>query len=395
MQDLELKIDDIKTDIMKLECTKQDFDGQIHTELAINKAAISVASQIACPRAVLLSTVYNQFIHTFSKSTANSFTSWWFLSQLSRKLYPHNAFACRCRKVGTVIYHQGGDVLYKIIHQICVSHESQSIASSTHTEQQSIASSTHIESQSIASAAHIEQQSIASSTHIEQQSIASSTHIEQQSIASSTHIESQIIASVAHIEQQSIASSTHIEQQSIASSTHTEQQSIASSTHTEQQSIATSTHIESQSIGSAAHIEQQSIEVHVIFDDPNRYDLSPKIVERERRDKQTTSDLKHIHSKFEDSLPPSSKWTSVLRCRECKHNLTTQLAVHMVQLVQPMLLPGKRFVTAGSFRDRLRDHAVCVEHGNPSTFTDERLTCNIEEGDMRVWMHCTLQKILG
>ena len=117
------------------------------------------------------------------------------------------------------------------------------------------------------------------------------------------------------------------ESQSIASSTHTEQQSIASSTHTEQQSIASSTHMESQSIASAAHIEQQSIEVHVIFDDPNRYDLSPKTVERERRDKQTTSDLKHIHSKFEDSLPPSSKWT-------------TQLAVHMVQLVQPMLLPG-------------------------------------------------------
>ena len=60
----------------------------------------------------------------------------------------------------------------------------------------------------------------------------------------------------------------------------------------------------------------------------------------------------------------------------------------MVQLVQPMLLPGKRFFTAGSFRDRLRDHAVCVEHGNPSTFIDKRLTCNIEEGDMRVWMHC-------
>ena len=136
------------------------------------------------------------------------------------------------------------------------------------------------------------------------------------------------------------------------------------------------------------HFLRGCIEVHVIFDDPNRYDLSPKTVERERRDKQTTSDLNHIHSKFEDSLPPSSKWTSVLKCRECKHNLTTQLAVHMVQLVQPMLLPGKRFVMAGSFRDRLRDHAVCVEHGNPSTFTDERLTCNIEEGDMRVWMHC-------
>ena len=36
-EDLELRIDDIKTDIMKFECTKQDFDEQMHTELAINK----------------------------------------------------------------------------------------------------------------------------------------------------------------------------------------------------------------------------------------------------------------------------------------------------------------------------------------------------------------------
>ena len=57
VQDLELRIDDIKTDIMKLECVKQDFDEQMHTELAINKAAISVASEIACQRTVLLSTV--------------------------------------------------------------------------------------------------------------------------------------------------------------------------------------------------------------------------------------------------------------------------------------------------------------------------------------------------
>ena len=110
-EDLELRIDDIKMDIMKLECAKQDFDEQMHTELAINKAAISVASEIACQRAVLLSTVYNQFIRTFSESTANSFTSQWFLSQLSRKLHSHIAFACRCRKIGTVIYRQGGDIL--------------------------------------------------------------------------------------------------------------------------------------------------------------------------------------------------------------------------------------------------------------------------------------------
>ena len=66
----------------------------------------------------MLSTVYNQFIRTFSKSTANSFTSRWFLSQLSRKLHPHIAFACRCHKIGTVIYRQGGDILYALTYSL-------------------------------------------------------------------------------------------------------------------------------------------------------------------------------------------------------------------------------------------------------------------------------------
>ena len=117
-EDLKLRIDDIKTNIMKLECAKQDFDEQMHTELAINKVAISVASKIACQRAVLLSTVYNQFICTFSISTANSFTLRWFLSQLFWKLHPHIAFACRCSKIGTVIYHQGGDILYALTYSL-------------------------------------------------------------------------------------------------------------------------------------------------------------------------------------------------------------------------------------------------------------------------------------
>ena len=128
-----------QTDIMKLECAKQNFDEQMHTELAINKAAISVASEIVCQRAVLLSTVHNQFIRTFSKSTANSFTSWWLLSQLSRKLHPHIAFACRCRKIGTVIYRQGGDLLYALTYSLghieqlnkVISEENQDLKSNT------------------------------------------------------------------------------------------------------------------------------------------------------------------------------------------------------------------------------------------------------------------------
>ena len=59
-------------------------------------------------------------------------------------------------------------------------------------------------------------------------------------------------------------------------------------------------------------------------------------------------------------------------------------------IVQPMLscyYQAKDLLLLILLRGCLRDHAVCVEDGNPSTFTDARLTYNVEEGDMRVWMH--------
>ena len=136
------------------------------------------------------------------------------------------------------------------------------------------------------------------------------------------------------------------------------------------------------------HFLNGCIEVHVIFDDPDRYEMSPKTVERQRRDKLAKPNVNHVHATFDDSLPPSSKWGGVLKCRECKHNLTSQLGAYMIRLIHPTLLPSTRFFTAGSFREPMRDHAMCVEHGNPNPFIDEKLTCNIEEGDMRVWMHC-------
>ena len=115
--------------------------------------------------------------------------------------------------------------------------------------------------------------------------------------------------------------------------------------------------------------------------------MSPKTIERQRRDAQAKGDS-HEHATFESSIPSASKWNSMLKYRQCKHNLTTQLALMMLQLVQPYLSPGKRFFTAGSLRDELRDCVLFCQFGQSIPQIDERFTCNIEEADMRVCLHC-------
>ena len=60
----------------------------------------------------------------------------------------------------------------------------------------------------------------------------------------------------------------------------------------------------------------------------------------------------------------------------------------MLRLVTPYLTTGKRFTVAGPFRESIRDKALYVENGCDTPKIDDRLTCNSEEGDMRVWIHC-------
>jgi len=98
------------------------------------------------------------------------------------------------------------------------------------------------------------------------------------------------------------------------------------------------------------------------FDDPQRFELSTKMVKRKQRDKSKVSDDNHTHE-FQDSLLPSSKWNNMLKCRECKHNLTTNLALHMLKLVPQYLTHGKQFTVVGSLRGSICDKALFNEHG--------------------------------
>lgn len=59
----------------------------------------------------------------------------------------------------------------------------------------------------------------------------------------------------------------------------------------------------------------------------------------------------------------ASKWNNKSKCRECKHNLATHFALHMLKLVPQYLTHGKQFTVVGSLRGSICDKALFNEHG--------------------------------
>ena len=135
------------------------------------------------------------------------------------------------------------------------------------------------------------------------------------------------------------------------------------------------------------HYQVGAIEVHIVFDDLGRLEVSPKVFERQHRDKGSESLLDHQHCLFEPELPRSQEWKNILKCRKCKRNLTESLANAMLQLAPSILTKNSRFITAGAFRGTLQDKAVMV-YANHKVEIVEALESSVEEGDMRVWLHC-------
>ena len=133
----------------------------------------------------------------------------------------------------------------------------------------------------------------------------------------------------------------------------------------------------------APYFEADALEVHLLFDDPDRHTVSPKTSERRRYDTGSTS---HAHYDFTKQLPPSQKWSSVTECCVCKHKLAQSLALELLQ--QMHLAQHQRFVTAGAFEGSLRDQALFIGNGSKEPQVLQHLTNCSEEADMRIWLHC-------
>ena len=64
-------------------------------------------------------------------------------------------------------------------------------------------------------------------------------------------------------------------------------------------------------------------EVHIVFDDPGRFNVHPKDIERYRRD--TNKETEHEHIKLNDQTKIPPKWRDLLGYRKCKHELVVYI----------------------------------------------------------------------
>ena len=128
-------------------------------------------------------------------------------------------------------------------------------------------------------------------------------------------------------------------------------------------------------------------EVHLLFDDPECQQQSPKYFERLHRDEINQVPDDHCCDDFSSDLMVPSKWrNNVVNCRKCKRNLVCFLSQYFLQRVKYRLKPTQRFVTAGGFEGALRNKALEVTNGAQPQ-SDDQLICNAEESDTHIWLH--------
>ena len=128
-------------------------------------------------------------------------------------------------------------------------------------------------------------------------------------------------------------------------------------------------------------------EVHLLFDDPDCQQLSPKYFERLHRDESNLVPSDHSCTEFSSDLMIPPKWRdNVISCRKCKRSLVCFLSSYFIQKIKHRLRPTQRFVTAGGLEGALKNKALAVSNSSEPE-CDERLSCNAEESDTRIWLH--------
>ena len=128
-------------------------------------------------------------------------------------------------------------------------------------------------------------------------------------------------------------------------------------------------------------------DVHLLFDDPECQQYSPKYFERLHRDKINAVPSDHCCTDFSSDMMIPPKWReNVLNCRKCKRQLVCFLSTYFINKVKPRLRHTQRFITAGGLEGPLINKALCVTNGS-QPHTDDTLACNAEESDTRIWLH--------
>ena len=137
-----------------------------------------------------------------------------------------------------------------------------------------------------------------------------------------------------------------------------------------------------------SHFRNGSTEVHLLFDDPECVQQSPKYFERLHRDMTTQLPDDHHCGEFTSDMIIPPKWRSdILSCRICKRNLVCFLSTYFLTKIQQKLNPQQMFVTAGGFRGDQTNKAFFVTSASKEPQCNQSLYCNAEESDTRIWLH--------
>ena len=134
-----------------------------------------------------------------------------------------------------------------------------------------------------------------------------------------------------------------------------------------------------------SHAQYRASEVHVVFDHPNRHGISPKDIERSRRDSSFSHNVEYKTVTSQSTMP--GNWRNFLAIREQKRQLVNYLSDEFLHLAQMKFMEGEcYFITSGGFDDDRKDLAF-GSFGSFGIKEAPNFRCDHEEGDSRVWFN--------
>ena len=134
------------------------------------------------------------------------------------------------------------------------------------------------------------------------------------------------------------------------------------------------------------YLQKGVCDIHIIFDNPGRFADHPKCIEQEQRDSGFVGH--QTHYTFDDNVKAPSKWSEVLKCRDCKRAAVKYIGDSILRKVSTFLTNNQRIFVAGHHDGKEGDLAYCSTCTITNTI-DATLTCNAEEADTRMWLHAS------
>ena len=127
-------------------------------------------------------------------------------------------------------------------------------------------------------------------------------------------------------------------------------------------------------------------EIHVVFDDPCTPGISPKSIERNRRD-STRIDKASEVIPIEDDVPLPQNWQTFIANKQQKRILINYLSTKLLRSDSADYLKnGQKLIVAGGLDGHMRGQAYSIVRQGVAG-RGPMHDSNHEEGDSRVWRH--------